>query len=241
MSETEPLITSQPLAEVMAYTEQPYYEMIVQDPNRPDVNQLIDMAQHAGALAAQAYLADQTAMLERYVRHYGIELKPSSVLDEQFDKAYLSYCADSKQPVNNRVLNMLYRENIKTVRDVLMFGKTGVSAVRNIGKETVNDVARAVTAIAPKHPFLKKPSVEDIADLADDLGQVPFLAVNSQLIPYFERRTLVGLSVQSILTMSQTAIADRIGRHTSGTESIKTAKRIRQEAETFQSIFETRH
>jgi len=140
--------------------------------------------------------------------------KNKSVLHEKLDLSMASIISGhlDRPNLNARVINALRREGIYTLRDVLVYGKSSIEDIRNMGAGSLNLIEECIKAqLGSDVTWLDEPTVQDIAKWCTNLSQVPsgILPLRS---PWHEREFLIKSSVQRLLTIPDDELALSVGR-----------------------------
>lgn len=93
-----------------------------------------------------------------------------------------------------RIPQALWRNSVRTTRDLLVLGRQKILAIRNFGEKTITHLDDFLQRKNYPLAWKDEPSVEDIADICDSLDEVLGLAV----LPA-HRSLPAGMSVKGIL------------------------------------------
>lgn len=178
------------LAEIMAYAEKPYRDiMVAEHVSDHESAQLNDLANYAGYVAGKQYIENLTINIDQFIPLPSLESQPETTpineqttkLDQKLDMKIADFIGDDKLH-KMKIRNALSSHGITTVRDVLVVGKWTTESIPNIGNTSMNILHnRMDSEFGDQVVWKEELTFIDVAELCDSLDQVPSLVLPGTL------------------------------------------------------------
>ena len=126
---------------------------------------------------------------------------------ECYQAVYGSDPTEAELVLSHATAYPLRREGILTVRDLYIIGMTATTHLGLVGKQVYKEIKSALNDNEFDMKWKPEPAMEDIAELATDLTQVPawvvsrsdLLTASTKQIKAINRSGLTGLTIQAVL------------------------------------------
>lgn len=230
-------ISTPELAHVIGYAEKPYVDLSRDgEKSSREIDTLFALAHHAGLAAATNYLENIKLDIKNYVGEDKLpELQPQDI--EPLLNTSLTELYDDETHMLTRALNAVIRGGVKDVRQLLVIGKYGATDIRRLGKAGIDTLDEEIKRRSGNMlEWKNKPTLREIVDLCNDLGQVPACVA---LMGSWDER--FSCSVNDILSSSTEELADMLVYHVYRSEDQqaieKAVARWRKEAQDFADRF----